>query len=509
MTRPPVLRRPGLIPGRRFAALAPPAAAVAVAVAVVVAVGLVASPAPALADQTVVQATVFPGGSGPATQRPVSLSTLQGCGGYAGPTSLGLYPGAQSYTLAAGSTWTLSTVLGCGLQIPAADVTDVQVQRGSGYEHALAGGDLTDPSRYQDPTAPGALPVVSNDGGAVQNTYTRPWRGGADANGADQVTENGPIQIVVYENGSPLIVHVAQRTVTRAAASETVALSARVQQADLTAVAPGGLTWSWSFPDGTTSASATPTHGFPAGSSVVTLQVSDPTTGTGGTATFTVSYKPATKPGATRHRGGGTATHGGSTGPRTTSTSATTPATGTSSTTTTTTTTVPASTPTTPTTTPRTTSTRTTPAPPPTTPPPTTGVTPPAATPTTPAPTPTTTTTSSTRTSSPRRPPRHRRPTAHRRPIAHRRTRATTPGTRVVTGRLVGSVTPLSAAASPLTHPPTPSAAGATAAARPATTGSPGLGGPLAGLVALGLLGLGVVRELVAHRTGRAHSLHR
>ncbi len=500
MTRPPVLRRPGLVPGRRLAALAPIAAAVA----------LVASPAPALADQTVVQATVFSGGSGPVTQRPVSLWTLEGCGAYGGPTSLGLYPGAQSYTLASGSTWTLSTVLGCGLQIPAADVTDVQVQRASGYEHALSGAELTDPSRYQDPTAPGALPVVSNDGGAVQNTYTRPWRGGADANGGDQVTENGPIQIVVYENGSPLIVHVAQRTVSRAAASETVALSARVQQADLTPVAPGGLTWSWSLPDGTTTPTAAPTHTFSAGVSVVTLQVSDPATGTGGTATFTVSYKPATKPGATKHPGGGTATHGGSTGPRTTSTSATTPATDTSSTTSTTTpathtttTTTPATnttpttstgttTPTTPTTT--TTSTHAT----------TTATTPPSATPTTPTPTPTTTTTSSTRTSTPRRPP-------HRpRRAAHRRAPATAPGTRLVTGRLVGSVTPLSAAASPLTHAPTPAAAGAAAAAaRPATTGSPGLGGLLAGVVALGLLGLGVARELVARRTGRAHSLHR
>ena len=480
--RPTVRRRPGILPGRRFAVCATCAAAV-----------LAAAPA-ALADQTVVAATVYPGGAGAAVARAVSLTTLDGCPPYGGATSLGLYPSGQSFTVPGGTTWTMSTVLSCGLRIPAQNVTDVQVRRSSGYEQPLSGADLIDAGLYHDPSAPGALPVVSNNGGAVQNTYTRPWRGGGDDNGADQVTENGPIAIVVYENGSPLIVHATQRPVRRSASSETVALGATVHRADQTPVAVGGLTWSWSFSDGTSSRSPTPTHAFGAGTSVVTLQVSDPATGTGGTATFTVSYKPTVKHSTQPRPGGGNPPTGGPSGPRHGSPHPTSAGhgappggsgTGTSQTQTHTQTQTQTHTPT-QTQTHTQTQTQTTP---------TTASTPPAAAAT---PTPTTSTPAApppTTTTTP-----HRR--THRTRRRHRDPPAPAPGAHPVTGRLIGDVSPVPAASSPLAHATPAAATGAIAAARPATTSPTTPTGAILGVAAaLALLGLGAARELRGHHS--------
>jgi hypothetical protein len=65
-----------------------------------------------------------------------------------------------------------------------------------------------------------------------------------------------------------------------------------------------------------------------------------------------------------------------------------------------------------------------------------------------------------------------------------------------VRGRLIGAITPMNAAASPLTHPASAPPGGA-AVARPAAAESFTLpSGILTGALALGLFWLGAVREL-------------
>ena len=182
-------RRPGFVPGRRFAfTLA------------LILITLACDAPSAAADQAVVNATVYPGPKGSISTATVSLSRLNGCTPYSGANPIYLYPGGQPVQLPLSSTWALSTVLTCGLQVPLTDVTNVQVVRSPasrGLEEPLTDAELSDSSQWQEA---GALPVISTDGSEDQNTYTRPWKGGSDRNASDQVTVQGePIAIAVYE----------------------------------------------------------------------------------------------------------------------------------------------------------------------------------------------------------------------------------------------------------------------------------------------------------------------
>ena len=262
-------------------------------------------PAAAPADQSVVSATIYPSSAGNISHVSVGLQALQACPEYAGPNPIYLYPPGQPFQLTQ-STWLLSTVISCGLQVPIGDVNDVQVLNPShGFQAPLSNADLTNPSLYQDPQAPGALPVISVDGTENQTTYIRPFRGGADANARDEVTETGaPITVVVYANGPPLIVHASARTLSSTAAATTAKLSARVATAAGSPVAPSALTWSWTFGDGATSSAASPTHRFAPGSYEVSVQVTQVAGGAGGTAT--IQFRTPAKPtsGHTNQSGG-------------------------------------------------------------------------------------------------------------------------------------------------------------------------------------------------------------
>jgi hypothetical protein len=443
-------------------------------------------PTAASADQTVVSATIYPASGGNVTHTSVGLQALASCPEYSGSNPIYLYPPGQPFQLTE-TSWPLSTVLSCGLQVPLGDVNAVQILSPSqGFEAPLSNADLTDPTSYQDPQAPDALPVISVDGTEDQTTYVRPFRGGADANARDEVTETGaPITLVLYANGPPLIVHASARTLSSTATATTARLSVTVQTEAGTPVPASALTWSWTFGDGGTSAAAAPTHRFAAGSYDVTVQVTDVSAGTGGTATvqFRTPAKPTSghtnqtggshptkskSPTGTEngnhslHPGGQTGSHpsGGSRGSRSTTT------------------------PSQPTTT--TQSTTTSPKPSTTATPPRTSTssaaTPPATTPTT-----TRTTPPPHRTSSPRRrtpPP----PTA--------------PGGPLVAGRLISDVTTLPAGASPLVHV-TPAAVAAPPQVRQATR-SRSLAAPGAALTVAVLLGLGAGWELRGRRRSRA-----
>jgi hypothetical protein len=437
-------------------------------------------PTTASADQTVVSATIYPSSARNVSHASVGLQALEACPEYSGSNPIYLYPPGQPFQLTQ-TSWSLSTVISCGLQIPISDVTNVQIFNSSqGFQSPLSNSDLTDPTSYQDPQAPDALPVISVDGTEDQTTYIRPFRGGTDVNARDEVTETGaPISLVVYANGPPLTVHASARVLSSTATVTTAKLAATVETATGAPVPASALTWSWTFGDGGTSAAATPTHRFAAGSYEVTVEVSDAAAGTGGTDTiqFRTPVEPSsghtnqtggkrptksTSPTGTEngkhsnHQGGQTGSHqsgGPSAGrsPTTPSPSSTTKQ--------------PATTP--PPATTSTTNTASTPAPPPVT-------------------TPKRTT-----------PPRRRAVPRRHTPAAR-----TAPAGPLVTGRLISDVITLPAGASPLVHA-TPAAAAAPPQVRQATSsGSFAL--PAGALAFAVLLGLGAGSELRGRRRARA-----
>ena len=485
-------RRPGIFPGRRFA--------LAAAVACVAVAGAAALPGNAAADQTVVSATIFPGSQGSESGAQVMLSTLNTCGNYTGPASITMQSasGALPPQAISAPAWTLGTVLTCGLQIPSTDVTAVQVVRFTGaFETPLSNAQIFDTGQY--PGSAGALPTIYVDGGEVQTTYVRPPLTAADANAADNVTEQGdPVSLIVYENQPPLVVTATQSPVSGdQGTTEQVTLDATVTTADGTAVPSSALTFSWTVNDSTTPLSGpAPVATVASGVTPVTVVAYDQATGTGGTYTFDITYNPLPgtpssnkQPGAGKHkqgqptgttklRGGGRLDHAGtskgaSTGhaPRRSNTSSqtSTPATSTPATST-----------------------------PPSSPPPvtqTTTVTAPAT-----APSPSTTpglTVDTTPTTAPY--PRRTRAPERR---ASLQTRSSE---RPVTGRLVADVQALPAGESPLVHP---IAAQAAAPSLVHAAGN-GISAPTwayATLAVLVLLGGGALYE---RRGRRGRTLHR
>jgi hypothetical protein len=448
----------------------------------------------ASADQPVVSATVYPSSQGTVSHQTVGTATLDGCPAYGGSNPIYLYPSAQPYQLTA-SSWTLSTVLTCGLQIPLGDVTSVQVLNPSlGFEAPLDNADLSDPTRYQDSQAPDALPAVSVDGSEDQTAYVRPYRGGNDDNARDAVTATAaPISLVVYVNGPPLAVAASAQTLSSTATATTAKLSATVRMAAGSPVPASALSWSWSFGDGATSVASTPEHRFAAGVYDVTVQVSDVSSGAGGTATIRFSTPAAPAPGHQKQPGGNQPTQskspsGSDKGKHSKRPAGQTGAQPSGSSDKGRSTSHPAGQSTTP----------ATASPPSTSPAP--------AQPTSPTPT---TSAPPTTTSAPQSPAGHAAPD---RPVAHRRPRRTTPRRRpppapagaLVIGRLVSDVTPLPVGSSPLVHV-TPAAAAAPPAVRQATR-STALSALAAAVVVIVLLGLGAWRELRGRRRRPAAS---
>jgi hypothetical protein len=304
-------RRPGIFPGRRFA--------LATAVACAAVAGGAGLPATAAADQPVVSATIFPGTSGNPSTQSVLLSTLASspCQIYDGP-SWTFSDGQGPLTTAA--VWSLGEVISCGLSIAPENVMAVQVfnNDNNSYENSLTpAGGVFDPSTYPS----GALPLISVDGTTTSGgpvTYTRPPSGPSDQAQSDQFTEDGttPISIDVYESRPPLQITAAPVYGAATASSRTVTLAATVTDADGAAVAPSQLTWSWTLAGSSVGSEAAPTVTIAAGDSqVATVLVTDPATGTGGTATFDVSYSPTpSPPSATQPTGAGANHQGGPTG---------------------------------------------------------------------------------------------------------------------------------------------------------------------------------------------------
>jgi len=303
-------RRSGTFPGRRFALL--------VACTAAAAAGATALPATAAADQAVVNATIFSGAPGSAPRQQVMLSTLDTCGNYDGPGSIALQPTSNQQPIST-PAWTLGTVLTCGLQIQETDATAVQVVKFDGSpEDPLTNAQIFDTAQY--PGTDGALPTIYVDGNEDQTTYVRPPQNPQDQNGADEVVQQGaPVSILVYEKQPPLTVTANQTPVagSQTAAAEQVTLDATVTAADGSTVDPSQLTYSWTVGGSQISTAASPTLSFPSGNTPVTVTVSDPGAGTGGTYTIDVPYTPPSAvptPPTKKQPGAGASHHGNPTG---------------------------------------------------------------------------------------------------------------------------------------------------------------------------------------------------
>jgi PKD repeat protein len=297
---PTTSRRPGSIPGRRFA--------LALALAWLATPGGIAA-----ADQStspIVVATVYKPGGG-VTSDAVSLGTLQGnpqqCPPYSrqtmteyrsqGAITVGL-PQSGPET----GTWPLSSILGC-LQTPVLtdDVTGLTVVNSNGSPEVSDGSqlvpkDLASPSDFADPAE---TAVVSDLGSTFQ--YNRPWRGATDLDYLDEVNTSSPVTIEVYE-GPRLTVNVTA-SATSVSAGSTISFNATVSGAN---GSPLSYHWSFGNSGADDSTASDPGAQFAsAGTYTVTLQVTDSNGGGGGatipiTVTSASETQPQTTPAPTR-----------------------------------------------------------------------------------------------------------------------------------------------------------------------------------------------------------------
>ena len=436
----------------------------------------------ASADVPVVSATIYPGAHGSVSTETVTSATLRGCPLYSGGNPIFLNPPGISQPLPPASTWSLETVISCGLRIPITGVTRVQVVRTNGImEVPLTNADVADPSSFHDPQAQDVLPVITVNGGSDEYAYYRPTRGDHDRNAGDEVTAVGqPIKAFVWVNSQPLVVTATQHQIP---GSQAVRLSASVQTADGAAVPVNQLTWQWSFyDDGTTSRQASPRHTPAAAAYNVTVEVSDQSQGTAGTATLLVTTP--TKPAAGNHRQTGGHKPTSSKSPTGKDNGGSNERPGGSSS-------AGQSSPATPSQQPKSQTQPSSPTPNPSSSPPSPPATStPATTPTAPPPT---TTSESTPTPAPLRPKRTK---PERVPPT-----ATGP---VVKGRLIADVTPLPESSSPLVRATASASVAPTVRQATSTTTSP-LAAIAAGAAVAALLGLGACYELRGRR--RSHAM--
>jgi PKD repeat protein len=259
-------------------------------------VGILALPAAgAVADDSapVVQATVYASGAQP-TQDSVSPSYLLAhpgqCPVYAGGTLVEYgRTGPEQISPNPTRSWTLGTILGC-LQTPiaVANVTGVTVFGSDGSPQTGANSqiipaDLATPSDFLN-TAQN--PVVQAVG---YTQYDRPQRSASDLDYLDEVSENTPLAIEVFE-GPPL-------KVSASASQTTVTVGGSV---DFSAAVSGNngsaLSYNWSFGGGASpSTQVAPRVQFnTAGVWTVNLEVTDADGGGGGDQVSVTVTQPGT-----------------------------------------------------------------------------------------------------------------------------------------------------------------------------------------------------------------------
>lgn len=265
----PANRRPGILPGRRFAL------ALALSGAL-----LGCSTAEAAADPNSgqqVTAVIYPKTGGITTESVTLGALAQNCRpAYTGqPIARYRQDGTQAPSgSVTATTWSVATVLGClptPVLIP--DAIKILVVQGSapetGPNSPLLPGDLTypNPSDFLNPLE---TPLITSDGNNI--TYDRPRRSLSDPNADDSV---------VAPNGTDFVFEVVERTLLSATVTPSanpVAVGGAVSfTAQAPGLAPGSLQYSWDF-GGAAPSQSGPSPSvtyYSAGTYDVTVQVTD------------------------------------------------------------------------------------------------------------------------------------------------------------------------------------------------------------------------------------------
>jgi PKD repeat protein len=282
-------RRPGILPGRRFALV------LALAMA---ALGCWSGVAAADNSGQEVEAIVL--GSSPRTET-LSLGTLEqrGCPLYTGPNIEEYGPGgtpgpSQQITSEA---WSLYQVLQCmgTLGTPPDPIqigpdTQVYVTGTDGSPEApLDEADLITPSDFANPAE--APLIYSNQ---EQIFYDRPWRGGTDDNSQDQVVDANPTPFVFEVSQGPIIDATATASANPVTIGTTVTFGVSVLSGN-----SSGLSYLWNFDGGApNSTGQDPEVTFEsAGTYHVNVQIMDASGNIDGdpTITITVAEKSASQ----------------------------------------------------------------------------------------------------------------------------------------------------------------------------------------------------------------------
>lgn len=292
----PFRRRPGSLPGRRFALIA---------ASLTLTFG--AASAPVRADQDsdqAVTAIVYGAGTTTPVQDTTTIGQLQsGCPTYTGPEIQFYEPGGTlgpPQSLNYSETWSLAAVLSClPRPIPLASVTGLTVVGSGGPELSgppensqLSPSDLASPSDFADPAA---SPLISSQGSGI--VYDRPWRGGGDSNAKDQVFDATPTPFEFEVFQGPLLTVSASASPASAPAGTTITFTAVVTGVPVGAA----LSYTWNF-DGAAADSAQPSPTVvldTPGTYSVTVQVTDDAGGGGG-ATIPVTVTGPSTPTTTQ-----------------------------------------------------------------------------------------------------------------------------------------------------------------------------------------------------------------
>jgi hypothetical protein len=135
-----------------------------------------------------------------------------------------------------------------------ATVNHTELMRLSGDWSLLDRADLVDPAaRF----AGGLTPIFWINGSETQ--YLRPLRGPSDTNGDDQIVASGGQPLDVYVYSGPLLSVTGKATPNRVAVRQRITLTAHVSNV---ATADGTLSFKWAFQDGSTAIGASVTHSY-------------------------------------------------------------------------------------------------------------------------------------------------------------------------------------------------------------------------------------------------------
>jgi hypothetical protein len=247
---------------------------------------------------------------GSTSHESITIGQLAGCPQYTGDP-ITLEPQGTAATTGS-QTWSLAQVLGC-LSPTAVDVTNVtsavvhHSDADQTPEDALSQSDLQSPSDFPDHSQ---SPIITTDGTNI--LYFRPWRGGSDNNGRDDVEDPNPQPFIldVFEGPALTVSVTASQTNVSTGGSVTFTPS-------VTGGTTSNLSYSWSFDGGAPPSTQTaPTVTFSSsGAYRVSVEVTDTSSGSGGSASVPITVTSSSPPPPTTTGSNPSPTQGTNTNP--------------------------------------------------------------------------------------------------------------------------------------------------------------------------------------------------